>query len=77
MPSDPTGIVPAKGDASTTLATEPASGNMSFTEALTTSEPDDVGLFYVFFSCQILSFAGGSRTYLWPRSVETSIVCET
>jgi hypothetical protein len=42
MPSDPTGIVSAKGDASTTLATETAPGSMSFAEALNASEPEDV-----------------------------------
>ena len=49
MPSDPTGIVPAKGDASTTVATETVPGNMGFTEALNTSEPEDVSFLRVLF----------------------------
>lgn len=56
MPKDPTGIVPAKGDASTTLATDTASANMSFAEALNTSEPEDVGVSTYTLSIRMLIY---------------------
>lgn len=48
LPSDPTGIVPSKADASTAVTSETAEGGMSFMEALDNTEPDVGNLLYVF-----------------------------
>jgi len=74
--SDLTGIVPNKGDPSTSLvAPDTAVGNMSFTEVLRTHEPEDVVSLLIRYRSDVMLNIAFSKTYLLLPSVEILPSC--